>query len=46
LYRTVAVGQEIPAKLYIAVAEILALIHRARAQARAASAQRDSGGRE
>jgi flagellar biosynthesis protein FlhB len=40
LYRTVAVGQEIPAKLYIAVAEILALIHRAHAQARAASAAR------
>lgn len=45
LYRTVAVGQEIPAKLYIAVAEILALIHRAQAQARAA-AQRDAGRRE
>jgi len=43
LYRTVAVGQEIPAKLYIAVAEILALIHRAQAQARAASAARDRG---
>jgi flagellar biosynthetic protein FlhB len=43
LYRTVAVGQEIPAKLYIAVAEILALIHRAQAQARAASAARDAG---
>ncbi len=46
LYRTVAVGQEIPAKLYIAVAEILALIHRAQAQARAASAARDAGGKE
>ncbi len=46
LYRTVAVGQEIPAKLYIAVAEILALIHRAQAQARAASATRDAGRRE
>jgi flagellar biosynthetic protein FlhB len=46
LYRTVAVGQEIPAKLYIAVAEILALIHRAQAQARAAAAQRDAGGGE
>ena len=46
LYRTVAVGQEIPAKLYIAVAEILALIHRAQAQARAAAAQRDAGRKE
>jgi len=45
LYRTVAIGQEIPAKLYIAVAEILALIHRAQAQARAA-AQRDAGRKE
>jgi len=45
LYRTVAIGQEIPAKLYIAVAEILALIHRAQAQARAA-AQRDAGKKE
>lgn len=46
LYRTVAVGREIPAKLYIAVAEILALIHRAQAQARAASAARDTGSNE
>jgi flagellar biosynthetic protein FlhB len=46
LYRTVGVGQEIPAKLYIAVAEILALIHRAQAQARAASAARDRGSNE
>jgi len=46
LYRTVAVGREIPAKLYIAVAEILALIHRAQAQARAASTARDMGRRE
>jgi len=37
------VGREIPAKLYIAVAEILALIFRAQAQARAAAAQRDAG---
>jgi len=46
LFRTVPVGREIPAKLYIAVAEILALIFRAQAQARAAAAQRDAGGRE
>jgi len=42
LYRTVPVGREIPSKLYIAVAEILALIYRAQAQARAAAA-RDAG---
>lgn len=46
LYRTVPVGREIPAKLYIAVAEILALIFRAQAQARAAAAQRDAGRNE
>ena len=30
LYRTVEVGQTIPAKLYAAVAEILAFVYRAR----------------
>ena len=34
LYRVASVGQEIPAKLYVAVAEILAVIYRAQAQAR------------
>ena len=34
LYRVVDVGQEIPAKLYAAVAEILAVVYRAQAQAR------------
>jgi flagellar biosynthetic protein FlhB len=34
LYRLVSVGQEIPAKLYTAVAEILALVYRAQAQTR------------
>lgn len=34
LYRVAAVGQEIPAKLYTAVAEILAVVYRAQAQAR------------
>jgi flagellar biosynthesis protein FlhB len=33
LYRTVEVGQAIPAKLYVAVAEILAFIYRARMRA-------------
>lgn len=33
LYRTVDVGQAIPAKLYVAVAEILAFIYRARMRA-------------
>ena len=46
LYRTVAVGQEIPAKLYIAVAEILALILRAQAQARTQAAPSDAGAKE
>jgi flagellar biosynthesis protein FlhB len=34
LYRLVSPGQEIPAKLYTAVAEILAMVYRANAQAR------------
>jgi flagellar biosynthesis protein FlhB len=33
LYRTVAIGQPIPAKLYAAVAEILAFVYRMQAQA-------------
>lgn len=37
LYRAVEVGKAIPAKLYAAVAEILAFIYRLRAQAAAAS---------
>jgi len=43
LYRTVEVGQSIPAKLYAAIAEILAAIYRAEARALAAAAAR--GGR-
>ncbi|HEY6467914.1 MAG TPA: EscU/YscU/HrcU family type III secretion system export apparatus switch protein [Candidatus Acidoferrales bacterium] len=35
LYRTVEIGASIPAKLYVAVAEVLAFIYRAEAQARA-----------
>jgi flagellar biosynthesis protein FlhB len=42
LYRTVEVGQSIPAKLYAAIAEILAAVYRAEARALAASA---AGGR-
>jgi flagellar biosynthetic protein FlhB len=38
LYRTVEVGQSIPAKLYAAIAEILAAVYRAEARAQAASA--------
>jgi flagellar biosynthesis protein FlhB len=34
LYRTVEIGASIPAKLYVAVAEVLAFIYRAQAQAR------------
>jgi len=34
LYRTVEVGREIPAALYAAVAEVLAFVFRAQAQAR------------
>jgi len=41
LYRTVEVGQSIPAKLYTVIAEILAAVYRAEARARAAA----SGGR-
>lgn len=37
LFRTVEVGQQIPAKLYAAVAEILAFVFRAQAQARGAA---------
>ncbi len=36
LYRTVEVGQSIPAKLYAVIAEILAAVYRAEARARAA----------
>jgi len=36
LYRTVEVGQSIPAKLYAAIAEILAAVYRAQARAAAA----------
>ena len=32
LYKTVEVGQTIPAKLYTAVAEVLAFVYRAQAQ--------------
>jgi len=39
LYRAVEVGQAIPAKLYAAVAEILAFLYRAQARARAAAAR-------
>ncbi len=42
LYKTVDVGQQIPAKLYTAVAEILAFVFRAQAQARAAQENRMS----
>lgn len=38
LYRTVEVGQSIPAKLYTVIAEILAAVYRAEARARAAAA--------
>jgi flagellar biosynthesis protein FlhB len=38
LYRTVEVGQSIPAKLYAAIAEILAAVYRAQARALAATA--------
>jgi flagellar biosynthetic protein FlhB len=34
LYRGVEIGQAIPAKLYTAVAEILAMVYRAQAQVR------------
>jgi flagellar biosynthesis protein FlhB len=42
LYKTVEVGNQIPADLYNAVAEILAFVFRAQAQARAASEARKS----
>lgn len=42
LYRTVEIGQIIPAKLYAAVAEILAFIYRAEMRARAQQAARRS----
>jgi flagellar biosynthesis protein FlhB len=38
LYRTVEVGQSIPAKLFAVIAEILAAVYRAEARARAATA--------
>jgi len=38
LYRTVEVGGTIPAKLYTAVAEVLAFIYRAQARVRAEAA--------
>lgn len=38
LYRTVEVGQSIPAKLYAPIAEILAAVYRAEARAQAAAA--------
>jgi len=44
LYRAVEVGQAIPAKLYAAVAEILAFIYRAQARARNASIPRVNPG--
>jgi flagellar biosynthetic protein FlhB len=37
LYRTVEVGQSIPANLYAAIAEILAAVYRAEARARTAA---------
>jgi len=40
LYRTVEVGQSIPAKLYAAIAEILAAVYRAQARALAAGGRR------
>lgn len=43
LYRTVEVGGTIPAKLYTAVAEVLAFIYRAQARARAEAEGRHSG---
>ena len=44
LYKTVEVGEQIPAKLYTAVAEILAFVFRAQAQARARSENRNFEG--
>ena len=42
LYKSVEVGDSIPAKLYQAVAEILALVFRAQAEVRRAEAERRS----
>ncbi len=42
LYKSVEVGESIPAKLYQAVAEILALVFRAQAEVRKAEAARNS----
>jgi flagellar biosynthesis protein FlhB len=39
LYRTVEIGQAIPAKLYVAVAELLAFIHRAQMRVQKAGAR-------
>lgn len=43
LYRTVEVGQSVPAKLYGVIAEILAAVYRAEARARAAAAAVSAG---
>jgi len=45
LYRTVEVGQSVPAKLYAVLAEILAAIYRAQARALAAAATAAGGRR-
>jgi len=45
LYRTVEVGQSVPAKLYAVLAEILAAIYRAQARALAAAATAGGGRR-
>ncbi|MFY9647944.1 MAG: EscU/YscU/HrcU family type III secretion system export apparatus switch protein [Terriglobales bacterium] len=45
LFRTVEVGQSIPAKLYTVIAEILAAVYRAEARARAAAAAAERGPR-
>jgi flagellar biosynthetic protein FlhB len=42
LYKSVEVGDSIPAKLYQAVAEILALVFRAQAEVRRSEAERSS----
>jgi flagellar biosynthetic protein FlhB len=44
LYRTVEVGQSIPANLYAVIAEILAAVYRAQARAQAAPANHSAGG--
>ncbi len=43
LYRTVEVGQSVPAKLYAVLAEILAAVYRAEARAQAAAASAGGG---